>query len=586
MWTPKRLFGLYAVAVLVSVFLVDRYLEQRADALYINGTLYTMDDRTPRTEAMAVMGDRIVGIGSTEMILRKFRAPVVVDLKGRTVLPGFIDAHAHLMSLGLARMTVDLLGTTSEQQAVERVHRAAAAAQPDMWIRGRGWDQNDWPSKTFPVAQLLDKVSKSNPVILSRVDGHAVWVNTRAMELAGVTKETKDPEGGRIVRDRSGNPTGIFIDNAELLIVNAVPPPTEHEAQNALRLAMAECLGAGMTSVHDMGVDTFEINLYRRMIESDEFPMRVYAAIGGPVPAWEEFKRSGHLVGYGRNHLTVRSLKLYVDGALGSRGAALIEPYSDDPGNRGLTVTNDAEFRSTVREALDHGFQICTHAIGDRANHMTLDIYQELLQERPAGDYRLRVEHAQVLAAEDIPRFHELGVIPSMQLTHCTSDMYWAEARLGSSRVRGAYAWRSLLNTGVEIPGGSDFPVEQPFPLWGIYAAVTRRDKQGIPHSVADIAAGFDLSNTGIADSSTFADGWYGGEKMTREEAIRSFTIWAARSAFEENLKGSLETGKLADFIVLSEDIMTCAPDRILETRVERTFVGGKEISTRLFPVN
>ncbi len=580
-----KLFLVFTAFVVVAIYLFFQLVPQTADTLYINGRIYTMDTANTVAEALVVQGDRIIAVGSTADIQKKFKAKNIVDLQGKTVFPGLIDAHGHMMSLGISKLNVDLVGTTSEAEIAARVKQRVEQTKPDRWIRGRGWDQNDWQSQRFPSHQVLDKVASNNPVVLSRVDGHAIWVNERALEIAGITKETPDPDGGKIVRDAQGNPTGVFVDNAMRLVGKFLPLLSDEEAAQALNLAVQECLKYGITTVHDMGVDAEEIALYQRLIDNNQFPFRVYAAIGGAGPTWSQYIgkdssgiKKSQLIGYGGNKLWVKAIKLYIDGALGSRGAALLEPYSDDPENRGLTVSSEAELRATIDEALQHGFQVCTHAIGDRGNNIVLNMYEAALKANPVKDYRLRDEHAQVLYANDIPRFKELGVIPSMQPTHCTSDMYWAEARLGTTRVQGAYAWRSLLETGVMIAGGSDFPVEHANPMFGIYAAVTRQDQQGKPRNGDDVRAGFQLSKEGVKDPSVFDGGWYASQKMTREEAIRSFTSWAAYAGFQENLLGSLEKGKLADFIILNKDIMVIQPLEIVKTVVERTIVGGKEV--------
>ena len=357
-----------------------------------------------------------------------------------------------------------------------------------------------------------------------------------------------------------------------------VPAYSNEEIQHSISLALHECLTYGLTSVQDMWVDEEDYSAYNILLKNDELPIRVYAAIGGDGDLWQKFLMSGPLIDSRRHLFTVRAIKMYVDGALGSRGAALIEPYNDDPGNRGLTVNSFEEIRMVTSEALAHGFQVCTHAIGDRGNNIVLNAYEQAMQQNPrrARDARLRIEHAQVLDPADIPRFKKLGVIPSMQPTHCTSDMEWAEARLGSARIRGAYAWRSLLDDGNIIPGGSDFPVESPNPLLGIYAAITRQDLNGIPHSADDVAHLFQLSSEGIRDSSVFTDGWYASQRMTRVEALRAFTIWGAYAEFGENEKGSIEKGKLADIVVLSKDIMTIPPIEIPSASVVATIVGGK----------
>lgn len=571
------LIGLVALAIFLYVWFVP----SPADLLVVGGRVLTMDEGSTVVEAFAVRGGRIVGTGSTASIRRRYSAPSDIDLGGKMVLPGLIDSHAHFASLGIARLTVDLLGSPTPEEAAARVEDRVRRSTPGQWIRGRGWDQNLWSTKQFPHHRVLDRVAPENPVMLGRVDGHALWVNKRALQIAGISRKTPDPPGGRIVRDANGEPTGVLVDNAELLMAAVVPPPTQQELEEAMLVAQQECLSLGLTGVHDMGIDTMDLDAYRSLIDSDRLHIRIYAAVGGPGVLWDRFKQTGPIIGYGSDRLTVRAIKLYADGALGSRGAALIEPYSDDPSNRGLTVTSEKELSATVSEAIAHGFQVCTHAIGDRANNIILNVYEKALKAAGPGDRRLRVEHAQVLHPDDIGRFAALGVIPAMQPSHCTSDMYWAEARLGPQRVRGAYAWRSLLSTGVIIPCGSDFPVELPNPLLGVYAAVTRRDAAGRPHSAADLADGFELSSAGVVDTNAFEDGWYGREHMTLDEVLRGYTIWAARAAFEENVKGSLEDGKLADFVIISSALTENAPSDILTTRVESTYVGGRRVYSR-----
>lgn len=581
-------FLLFAVCVLICTYVFFRTVPEPADVLYVNGRIYTMDANRNVAEALAVRSGRILAVGSQHDLMRVVRAKEIVDLEGKAVLPGFIDAHAHLMSLGVSKLTLDLVGMTSEKSIAAFVEQKVQKSEPGGWIRGRGWDQNLWPTKRFPTHEILDRVSPNNPVFLVRIDGHAVWVNKKALEAAGITKQTPEAVGGKIERDGSGNPTGVFVDNAIDLVSKFLPPPTPKESEEAIDLAVKECLKYGIVCMHDMGVDNQEIELYENLIDRKEFPFRVYAAIGGPGETWENYigqssKRpaKGPLIGYGDNRLWVRALKLYVDGALGSRGAALLEPYSDDPGNRGLTVTDEKTLRQSVDDALSHGFQVCVHAIGDRANKIILDVYEAALKAHPTTDARLRVEHAQVLALDDIPRFKQLGIIPSMQPTHCTSDMYWAEARLGPARILGAYAWRSLMNTGVIIAGGSDFPVESPNPLLGVYAAVTRQDREGRPRNSEDVRAYFQLSTAGIRDTAAFENGWYASQKMTREEAVSAYTNWAAFAGFQEKLLGSLERGKLADFVILSKDIMRIDPQEILKTHVVKTIVAGQQVYVR-----
>jgi predicted amidohydrolase YtcJ len=574
-------FLAFVLSTGVTTFLCIRYMPQRSDSIYFNGRIYTMDKENTVAEAMAIGGGRIVGIGSRDYIERKFIAPKKVDLLGQPVLPGLIDAHCHLFGLGLARLTVDLDGAQSADDAAARVAGRVKESGPGQWVRGRGWDQNKWPGRSFPGHELLDRAAPAHPVYLVRIDGHACWVNARAMEIAGVGRQTVDPAGGKIIRDASGRPTGVFIDAAMDLIYKFVPGPTEQEMREAIHRATEECLSCGLTSVQEMGIDEQQFELYKRMIDEGKFPLRVYAAIDGPGELWDRMKKDGALIGYGDNRLTVRAMKLYADGALGSRGAALIEPYSDDPQERGITSISEEELQKIVDESIRHGFQVCVHAIGDRANRIVLNAYEAALQKGSYTDRRLRVEHAQVLTGEDIPRFKKLGVLPSMQPTHCTSDMYWAEARLGPRRIRRAYAWRSLLDSGVIIPGGSDFPVESANPLLGIYAACSRQDVLGRPKDADDVRQFFQLSSEGMTDSSAFEGGWYTGEKMTREEAVRSFTTWAAYAAFEDGLKGSLEPGKLADFVILSNDLFRIPVSEIPALKVERTIIGGNVVFAR-----
>ena len=581
-------FLFFLLCVVFCTYLFFRAVPEPADVLYVNGRIYTMDGKMNVAEALATRGGHIVAIGAQNDLQDRVRAKQVVDLEGKTVLPGFIDAHAHLMSLGVAKLTVDLVGALSETAVAALVEQRIRKSDTGQWVRGRGWDQNLWSTKRFPTHQVLDKIAPNNPVYLVRIDGHAAWINKKALEIAGISRQTPDTVGGQIVRDASGNPTGLFVDNAMGLVSKFLPPPSVKESEEAIKLAIEEFLQYGIVCMDDMGVDSKDIEVYKNLIDRNEFPFRVYAAIDGPGDTWDQYTKrtatnpaKGPLIGYGDNRLWVRTIKLYVDGALGSRGAALLEPYSDDAGNRGLTVTDEKSLSQVVEEALSNGFQVCTHAIGDRANSIILDVYKAALKRHPVADPRLRVEHAQVVSLDDIPRFKQLGVIPSMQPTHCTSDMYWAEARLGATRILGAYAWRSLLNTGVIIPGGSDAPVENPNPILGIYAAVTRQDLQGRPKNAQDVRRFFQLSSEGVRDSAAFENGWYASQTMTREEAVRAYTNWAAFAAFQERLLGSLEKGKLADFVILSKDIMKIATHEIPKTVVEKTIVGGKLVYAR-----
>ena len=545
-----------AVAVVLIGALVVMTGPKKASLLLINGKIYQGDGTPWTAEALAVRDGKIAALGTTREITRRYDADRVIDLRGRSVYPGFTDAHGHIESLGAALLNLDLAGTTSPGEIRGRLQEWRKQLKSGQWIRGRGWDQNDWAEKKFPHHRDLDDVAGDVPVVLSRVDGHAVWVNQRVLEIAGITRETRDPEGGMIVRDPDGAPTGVFVDAAVDLLQSVLPRPSEEDRSAAIRRSLAMCVSLGLTAVHDMGVDSAGLELYRRLGGRRELPLRVYAVIEGSDTALvsASFARGPEVDLY-NGMLTIRAVKMYADGALGSYGAALLEPYSDAPGNRGLTLTSSAALTDLCTRAIDRGFQVCTHAIGDRANAIVLDAY-EAAQSRAAGanreDPRFRIEHAQVVAPADIPRFKRLSVLPSMQPTHCTSDMPWAGVRLGEARLRGAYAWRSFLDVGSIIPGGSDFPVEHPNPLLGFYAAVTRQDLNGQP-----------------------PDGWHAGQRMSRMEALMSFTAWAAYAAFQERSRGSLEEGKLADLVVLSEDIMTIEPARIPRVLVDVTIVNG-----------
>jgi predicted amidohydrolase YtcJ len=545
-----------AVAVVLIGLLVVLTGPKKASLLLINGKIYQADGTPWTVEALAIRDGNIAALGTTKEITGRYDADRVIDLQGRSVYPGFTDAHGHVESLGASLLNLDLTGTASPGEIRGRIGEWKKQLTPGQWIRGRGWDQNDWSEKKFPHHRDLDDVAGDVPVVLSRVDGHAVWVNQRVLEIAGITRETRDPEGGLIVRDPDGSPTGVFVDAAVELLQSVLPRPSEEDRSEAIRRSLAMCASLGLTAVHDMGVDSAGLELYRRLGGRRELPVRVYAVIEASDTALvsASFARGPEVDLY-NGMLTIRAVKTYADGALGSYGAALLEPYSDAPGNRGLTLTSSAALTDLCTRAIDRGFQVCTHAIGDRANAIVLDAYEAALS-RAAGanraDPRFRVEHAQVVAPADIPRFKRLGVLPSMQPTHCTSDMPWAGVRLGEARLRGAYAWRSFLDAGSIIPGGSDFPVEHPNPLLGFYAAVTRQDLNGQP-----------------------PDGWLADQRMSRMEALMSFTSWAAYAAFQERSRGSLEEGKLADLVVLNEDIMSIEAARIPHVLVDFTIVNG-----------
>ena len=533
-----------------------------ADLVLTNGRIYTVDNARPIVSALAVRGGRVIFVGS-DAEARVLAAPStrVIDLHGATVVPGIVDAHAHLLGLGNMLARVNLAGSKSYQEVIGRVTAWAKSVKPGEWILGRGWDQNRWVDKGFPTHEALSRAFPNNPVVLTRIDGHALLANAKAMELARITPATAEPSGGRIVKLASGAPSGVFIDNAQSLISGAIPAPTRAETRKAILAAITECNRWGLTGIHDPGEDAETIAIYEDLAKAGNYNLRNYVMISDPgdpnssAAVNNPYLRRGPQSALYDGHLWIRAIKLYADGALGSRGAALLAPYSDDPANSGLLVSQPAHIRAWAEAALRRGFQVNVHAIGDRGNRIVLDAFDSALKAVPKADHRFRIEHAQVLSAQDIPRFARLGVIPSMQATHQTSDMPWVETRLGPERIRGAYAWRSLLNTGVVIPNGTDFPVEEVNPLLTFHAAVTRQDPTNSP-----------------------AGGWYPEQKMTREEALQSMTIWPAYAGFQESMLGSLTPGKYADFVVLDRDIMRVPDTEILGTRVVSTWIGGKRV--------
>lgn len=546
--------GLVAVALIAgAIALYFRHHVREVSMILTNTRIYTMNPSQPRADAMAINNGIIVGVGSAEEIAGKFKADTVIDLRGKPVYPGFIDSHAHFEALGVMMMNLNVEGMRTPEEVAHAVAEAVAKRPQGAWIRGRGWDQNLWSRKEFPSHEILDRAAPHNSVMLARRDGHAVWVNSAVLALAHIQQSTKDPPGGKVIRDRQGNPTGVLVDNAMQMLSSFLPPPTREERKEAIRTSLNECLKLGLTQIHDMGVDDELINIYREMMKGGGFPLRVYAAIDGTGETWRRLRTSGPEKGNADDRLTVRALKVYMDGALGSRGAALLQPYTDEAGERGLTLMSSDSLRKLAGECIEKGFQLCVHAIGDRANDIVLKAYGNAFDStRTNGnDVRFRIEHAQVLDPGDVPRFHALGIIPVMQASQCTSDMLWVENRLGA-RTSHAYLWRSLIDDGNIVPGGSDFPVESPNPLLGFYAAITRQTTSGDPRG-----------------------GWHPEQCMTREEALKSYTIWGSYAAFEEDVKGSLEVGKWADLVVLSDDIMSVDVQRIPEISVERTMIGG-----------
>jgi predicted amidohydrolase YtcJ len=527
-----------------------------ADLIVTGARIYTVDAAHPMAEALAVRGSRLVFVGSaSEAQVLRGPSTRVVDVHGSTIIPGMVDAHAHLLDVGQTLRQVDLSGAATYDEVIARVAERARGTPPGTWIRGWGWDQNRWPGQRFPTHEALSAAVPGYPVLLDRVDGHAVLANARAMQLAGVTRDTRDPAGGRVLRDATGNPTGVFVDNAQMLVARAVPAPTDADLEAAILAAVTDLNRWGLTGIDDPGVRRQAIGVYERLARDGRLTLRDYLMISDDSATEAEYFAKGPQNALYDGHLWIRAVKLFADGALGSRGAALLSPYSDDPGNTGLLVSTPEHLRDVSIRALKAGFQVATHAIGDRGNRIALDAYEAALRAVPTADHRFRIEHAQILNWADIPRFAQLGVIPSMQAVHATSDMYWAADRVGPSRILGAYAWRSLLNTGVIIPNGSDMPVERVNPLYSFHAAVTRQDERDLP-----------------------AGGWHPEQCMTRDEALRSITLWPAYAGFQEHDLGTLSAGKYADFVVLDRDIMTIPATGILQTRVLATYIGGTAV--------
>jgi predicted amidohydrolase YtcJ len=525
---------------------------------------YTLaGEQLQRFNALVFDGGKVVRTGEAAALRRAFPTASVIDGHGKTMLPGLIDAHGHVIYLGYEQGRILLTGTSSLKEAQERI-RAYARSHPGLaWYRGRGWNQVLWKLGRFPLAAELDAAVSDHPVVLSRIDGHAQWVNTMALRAAGITRATADPVGGRIERDAEGNPSGVLIDKAMDLINRVLPEPNEAERIDALKTALAHMNSVGLTSTADAGVgrgcpegvDNSIIGDYRKLADRGELTARIYAMICDTGEDFLALAKNDPLIGYGQDYLTVRSVKLFADGALGSRGAALLAPYSDKPDQRGLLFETNAAMEAKIQTALKAGYQVNVHAIGDAANRQVLDGFEVAYKAVGGRELRNRIEHAQIVALSDIPRFRQLDLIASMQQTHATSDMNMAEDRLGAERLKGAYAWHTFLKQGTRIAGGSDFPVESDNPFFGLYSAVTRMDHEGRP-----------------------AGGWHPEQAMTLIEAFRSFTLDAAYAQHQEKTVGSLEPGKWADFILIDRDLFQIPPADIWKIKVEQTWVGGRRV--------
>ena len=518
---------------------------QVADLVVENASIHTVDPKNPRARSLAVKDGKFLAVGND---VSQHIGPATrrINAQGAALFPGLIDSHVHLRGLGELLNGLDLRKATSPEEIAKLVAERAAQAPKGTWIRGRNWDQANWGDR-MPTSAVLDALVAGHPVYLSRVDGHAAWVNQRALSLAGITKATQDPDGGHLLRTKDGTPTGVLVDRAMRLVASKIPGATDAEVEAALERAARQCSRLGLTTVHDAGNSRQELDAYRRLIAAGRMPLRIYAMVGGEGPLWREYLAKGPEIG---ESFTVRTVKLFADGAMGSRGAAFWQPYTDDKSNSGLLLATKEDIARVAKQAVEKGFQVATHAIGDRANTITLQGYAAALKGK--NNRRFRIEHAQVIRLPDFQTFADLDVIASIQSTHATSDMRWAQDRLGPDRLLGAWAPQRFLKAGARIANGSDFPVEDPNPLWGVYAAITRQDHAGNPPG-----------------------GFMPEQKLSPLRALESFTIDGAYAAFEENTKGSITPGKLADFVILDHDILTVEPRQIITTKVKLTVLGG-----------
>lgn len=529
----------------ISIFLITSCKHKKnVDLIITNATIYTVDNDFTTAESFAVKSGKFIEAGSSDDILTKYKAKKTIDLEGKFVYPGFIDAHCHFYGYCLTLLQADLRGTQSFEEILEIVKNHDNNYNTE-WVLGRSWDQNNWEIKEFPVNDQLNELFPDKPVYLKRVDGHAAIANAKALEMAGITSETK-VDGGKIILEK-GKPTGVLIDNAMSLVSRLIPDVDKNQTIKAIQQGEQNCFAVGLTSVADAGLYKNQVLLIDSLQKSGDMNLRLYAMLEPNDENFNHFVKKGI---YKTDYLNVHSIKLYADGALGSRGAALLEPYADDPGNYGLIINPPDFYHQMCKLAYENNYQVCTHAIGDSANRMMLDIYAEYLNGE--NDRRWRIEHAQIIHPDDLDKFGNYNIVPSIQSTHCTSDMYWADERLGDERIENAYIYKQLLKQNGWIPNGTDFPVEKIDPLLTFYASIARKDVEGYPEN------GFQPENA-----------------LTREETLKSMTIWAAKTAFEENEKGSIEPGKMADFVVLEKDIMTISEEEIPQVTVQYTFING-----------
>ena len=550
----------FCLILSLGYFLPAHSSAEPADIVFKNGNIYTVNERMPRAEAVAVKAGKITFVGSNkDAAAYEGTRTRVVDLKGSTVVPGLTDSHYHLSGVGAREMNLNLEGTTSLEAFLAKVKERVDRAKPGEWVTGRGWIETFWKPQAFPTRWDVDKISPNNPVYLTRADGHASIANSAALKVAGIDKNTPNPFGGEFLKDpKTGELTGMLIDSAQGRVSMHVPRGGKDEAEQALLIGVKRSIELGWCEVQIPGNSTGEVETIKKLFADGKIKLRIYDSVSGPGPSAQKLLSEGAVIGAFDNHFTLRGIKAYMDGALGSRGAALLEPYADAPNTSGFFTTKEEALLPMFIEALRQGIQVETHAIGDRGNRTILDLYEKAFkavppEQRKVREPRWRVEHSQIVNPVDIPRFAKLGVIPSMQPSHAIGDLHFAQSRLGIKRLEGAYAWQSFLKSGSIIPGGSDAPVERGEPMIEFYAAVARKDQKGYS-----------------------GEGWHPEQAVTREQALKMFTIWAAYAAFEEGLKGSIEAGKLADLTVLSADIMKITEPEILKTQCLMTVIGGE----------
>ncbi|SOE20465.1 hypothetical protein SAMN06298216_0956 [Spirosomataceae bacterium TFI 002] len=533
---------------LLYTFSITSCNAQKADLVVTNAVIYSVDGNFSTFEAMAIKDGKILDLGSTIDMTTKYAGEETYDAKGKAIFPGFYDPHSHFVGLGRMLETCDLVGTESLEEIKERLKTYAKANPDKEWIIGRGWDQNDWPIKKFPNKKVLDDIFPDKPVVLTRIDGHAAFINSAALKKAKITSGSK-VDGGEVILE-DGEPSGILVDNAMGFLKRVMPTPTKNERKEMILNAQALCLEKGLTSVSDAGLQQEDIELIDQMHKSGELKIRDYIMVSLGLRNLKYYIKKG-IIKTDRMH--VRSFKLYADGALGSRGACLIEPYSDKNSTSGFLLLSEKELRLSLEEIYNSDYQANTHCIGDSANRLILDIYADLLKGK--NNRRWRIEHSQIIHPDDMHKFGENQIIPSIQGTHATSDMYWAEERLGKDRVKSAYAFKQLLAQNGVLPNGSDFPVEAVNPLFGFHSLFARQDANNYPEG------GYQMENA-----------------LTREESLKAMTIWSAYANFEENERGSLEKGKLADFVILEKDIMQIPKEEVRETKVLSTYINGEKV--------